>query len=295
MKKGWRGGAKPRAWPQTGQWERGAGRELAPWVLAWATQPVVPSDPRRGSIGHGHRRTPGWWHPARDTFSAQVPCQAQPEEPVGPTLAWRHRAPGGPPSSPATRRPALTSPRHRVSPASICCLLPPSPSACLFFFQNHRLPRRQSSKGGGVLETSLCPPKPIMPHSRGGDGVGGSGPGRQAASSAAGVSSALAPGSAGGILAVCESSPHLRVSWKGALDGPLLVLALLPALPCPPSPPLRQDLVRAPAGVGSRLGCRALPGGPEPWACSEQRHVQHAPFPLPRPWPHPFFSFPTFI
>ena len=95
-------------------------------------------------------------------FTAQISCQVQLEELRDLTLAWRHRAPGGGASlQPATHQPALTSPRHRVWPASICCLLPPSPGACLFFFQNHRLPRRQSSKRGGVLETSLCP---LQPH-----------------------------------------------------------------------------------------------------------------------------------
>lgn len=113
----WMGGCAAEAW--------------GPGLGHPATGTVRPKMAR--SVGCECTRTPGWWHPARDTFSAQVPCQAQAEEPRGPTLAWRHRAPGGPPSSPATRQLALTSSRHYVSPASICCLLPPSPQVHVCF------------------------------------------------------------------------------------------------------------------------------------------------------------------
>lgn len=53
-------------------------------------------------------------------------------------------------------------------PASICCLLPPTPSRCLFFFQNIRLPPRQASKGG-VPETPTL--HTLMSLQLGGGGV----------------------------------------------------------------------------------------------------------------------------
>ena len=127
-----------------------------------------------------------------------------------------HPQPSHPPA-------ALTSPRHRGSPANICCLLPPSPRACLFFFQNYRLPRRQSSRGGAVL--SLCPAQPL-----------------HASQPWRGCCGKLDPRRAGSILRCpdfvslgsqfCRWNPG-RASWKGALEGPLLVLAPLPAPLCP--------------------------------------------------------------
>lgn len=113
------------------------------------------------NVGRGYRRTPGSWQPARDTFSAQVPCQAQPEEPGGPTLAWRHGAPGGatlqpshPPACPDLLQTLCLASQH-LPPASSL------PTKCAFvFLPEPCLPWRQSSKGGGVLETSLCPLQP---------------------------------------------------------------------------------------------------------------------------------------
>lgn len=159
-----------------------------------------------------------------------------------------HPQPSHPPVCP-------DSPRHQSSPSSICCLLPPSPRACLFFFQNYRLPRRQSSKGGAVL--SLCPAQP-----------------RHASQPWRGCCGKLDPGRAGGILRCrdfvslgsqfCRWNPG-RASWKGALEGPLLVLAPLPA-PLRPSP--RRVWVEIRCGRARREAraglCRVLQVAPDP-------------------------------
>lgn len=69
--------------------------------------------PSKGAVRSktGCKRTPGWWHSAKDTFSARIPCQVEPEEPGDLTLAWRHRAlgrvvwGGHPPAQPPTSLP----------------------------------------------------------------------------------------------------------------------------------------------------------------------------------------------
>lgn len=91
-----------------GQWGRVDNRELRSGVLAGAPIQRCWQIQDRGSVGHGGKRTPGWWHSAKDTFSDLIPCQVQPEEPGDLTLAWRHRAPGGgghPPAQPPTSLP----------------------------------------------------------------------------------------------------------------------------------------------------------------------------------------------
>lgn len=209
------------------------------------TQPVALSDPR----WRGRRRTPGGWHPARDAFSAQVPCRPNRKSLPLP-LAWRHRAPGGPPSSPATRQPALTSSRHRVPPASICRLLPPAPSACLFFFQNHRLPPRRSSRGGGVLHTPLCPPQPHQGSRPWRRWCGRLGPwaGRRP-----GFHRPLPPAAAGGIGKRRERGPFASACpGKGLRVAPRLSWPP-PCSVCPPP---------SPEGVRQGLGQSSIRGRP---------------------------------
>lgn len=237
-----------------GQWGSVDTRDLRSGVLAWAPIQRCCQIQDRGSVGPGCKRTSGWWHSAKDTFSDWIPCQVQPEEPGDLTLAWCHRAPGGgwrgAPSSPATHQPALTSTRHQVSPASICCLLPPSPSACLFFFQSHRLPQRQSSKRGGVLETSLCPLQPHYASQPWRGWRGRLGPAGRRHPRRPGFRQPLAPRSAGGIRSRRESSPGLRVLGRGS--GRLS--ACFGPSPCSLSAPL---------GESGRIGLGPQRGGPQ--------------------------------
>lgn len=134
-------------------------------------------------------------------------------------------------------------------------LLPASslpPSACLFFFLNH------AAHGGSHPEevvfwrhpSALC--SPPMPCSPGGDATGGWGlgqAGRQAASS--GRWGFVSPWLLVLLVesgACMRASPCLSVSWEGALEGSLLVLALLLALSLPPLEELGRIGVRTPSG-----------------------------------------------
>lgn len=82
---------------------------------------------------------------------------------------WCKRAPGAFLARPGSRGHWLSVPSLTRPPASICCLLPPTPSRCLFFFQNIRLPPRQASKGG-VPETPTLHTLMSLQLGGGGDG-----------------------------------------------------------------------------------------------------------------------------
>ena len=149
-------------------------------------------------------------------------------------------------------------------PASAACFLPP-PKCMFVFLPEPCLPQRQSSKGGGVLETSLCPPQPhhaVQPW-RGCCGRRGPWAGGQASLDRWDSLSAWL------LVLLVESgarvraAPCLSTSWEGALEGSLLFLAFLLA---PSLPPTLEELgriwVRAPSGEG--LWLLALPNGPRP-------------------------------
>lgn len=202
------------------------------------------------------RRTPGRWHPARDAFSAQLPCQAQRKSPGPRPWPGAIGRPGGPPCSPAARLPCPPPDAASLPPASAAGFLPPPAPVC---FSSRTI----ASHGGGhpgrrCSETSLCPRRP------GGDGVGGR------------VSSALAPGPAGGIQSMRESSPRLCGLERGS-GSPSACLGPSPCSSRAPSTP--------------RIG-------PEPWqgtVAGQATRGSRGPVPLPLPELHPSCPFSAFI
>lgn len=150
-------------------------RELGPRVLAWAIQLTVLSDTRQGEDS--------WAVVSRQ---GHFLCQAQPEKPGVPTLAWRHRAPRGatlqpshPPACPDLPQTLCLSCQHLLPASS----LPPAP-VC---FSSRTIASHRGSHPREVVfwRHPSALHSPIMPHSPKGDSVGGWGPGRRAASSGA--------------------------------------------------------------------------------------------------------------
>lgn len=195
-----------------------------------------------------------------------------------------HPQPSHPPACPdLPQTPCLS--RQHLLPASS---LPQS----LFVFLPELSPPTEAVIQGRCCSVP-CPAQPCLAALEGMLWEAGPRAGRQAASSDAGISSALAPRSVGGI----PGARPGRGLWKAlCLSWPL---CLLPFAPCPPPPPparfgQRPSGGRGRGGVGGGL-CWALQV-----ACLEQNHCSLlAPAALPHagstPSSHFLLSFSQFI
>lgn len=237
MKKGcWEG--RPRAWPRPGEWS-GHSRAGAPgsWPGPLCQRCCQTQD--RVACCRLAEEDPWEVASCQGRFLCPTSLPGPAEEPGAPTLAWRHRAPGGgghraaqPPACPARPQTLLLSRQHLLLASSL-------PQRLFVFLPEPSPPTEAVIQGGGVLRH----PSALAA--------------REGMAWEAGFRQPWLP-----VLRVesraCVRVALASVAWKGALEVPLLVLAPLPAPLAPPPPP---GLGQSPGRGRWRARLPGAPGG----------------------------------